>query len=156
MGINPSLTLQITAKAKQMKAQGLNVISLAAGEPDFPPPEPIKQAAIEAVNQNFSRYTPASGIPELKQAVAEKLQRENNINYQTENIIITNGGKQALYNAFFTLQGEIIVPTPYWLSYPEQIRATNNIPVFAETDNSQKLWGVLMFLAWRQCNPTSA
>jgi aspartate aminotransferase len=138
MKINPSLTLAITAKAKQMKAQGLNVISLAAGEPDFLPPEEVKQAAIDAINQNFSKYTAASGIIELKQAVVEKLQRENNINYNTENIIITNGGKQALLNAFFALQpGEIIVPKPYWLSYPEQIKATNNIPVFCETDNNQ-------------------
>ena len=126
MKINPSLTLAITAKAKQMKAQGLNVISLAAGEPDFLPPEEVKQAAIEAVQNNFSKYTAASGIIELKQAVAEKFQKENNINYQTENIIITNGGKQALFNVFFTLQtGEIIIPTPYWLSYPEQVKATN-------------------------------
>ncbi|MCK4589690.1 MAG: pyridoxal phosphate-dependent aminotransferase [Nanoarchaeota archaeon] len=137
MKINPSLTLQITAKAKQMKAQGLNVISLAAGEPDFTPPEEVKQAAKQAVDDNFSKYTQASGIPELKQAVVKKLKRDNHIDYTPENIIISNGGKQVLFNALFYLGGEIIIPTPYWLTYPEQVKMASGQPVFCQTDNNQ-------------------
>ena len=137
MRINPSLTLAITAKAKQMQAQGLNVISLAAGEPDFPPPEDVKQAAVEAVKNNFSKYTAASGIPELKQAIIKKLKRDNHIDCQEENIIVSDGGKQVLFNAIFYLSGEIIIPTPYWLTYPEQVRMSQGKPIFALTDNNQ-------------------
>lgn len=137
MKINPSLTLAITAKAKQMQQQGINVISLAAGEPDFPPPEDVKQAAVEAIKNNFSKYTAASGIPELKQAIIKKLKRDNHINYQEENIIVSDGGKQVLFNALFYLSGEIIIPTPYWLTYPEQVKMAQGKSIFAETDQNQ-------------------
>lgn len=138
MEIKRSLTLAITAKAKQMKEQGIDVISLAAGEPDFDTTEAVKKAAIDAVNENFNKYTPESGIPALKEAIARKLERENKVKYSAENIIVTNGGKQALYNTMLALdRGEIIIPKPYWLTYPEQANIAGQTPVFCETENSQ-------------------
>ncbi|MFC1801395.1 pyridoxal phosphate-dependent aminotransferase [Nanoarchaeota archaeon] len=136
MKVNPSLTLAITSKAKQMKAQGDDVISLAAGEPDTLVPEIVKEAAVFAIGENFNKYTPASGIMELKEAIVQKFKRDNQIGYNVENIMISNGGKQVLFNILFLLGGEVIVPKPYWLTYPEQIKMAGGKAVFCETENN--------------------
>lgn len=138
MKINPSLTLAITSKAKQMKAQGEDVISLAAGEPDTIVSGAVKEAAISAIENNFNKYTPASGIDELKEAIVQKFKRDNGLNYNKKNIIVSNGGKQVLFNSFFVLgPGEFIIPRPFWLSYPEQVKAVGSKAVFCETEESK-------------------
>lgn len=138
MKVNPSMTLAITAKAKKMMSEGINVISLAAGEPDTLVPREVKEAAIKAVNENFNRYTPASGIDDLKQAIVQKFKRDNSLEYEKKNVVVSSGGKQSLFNCFFVLSpGEFIVPVPYWLTYPEQIKAVGSKPVFCETDNNE-------------------
>ncbi|MFC1592830.1 pyridoxal phosphate-dependent aminotransferase [Candidatus Omnitrophota bacterium] len=125
--INPSATLAITARAKKMKADGVDVISLGAGEPDFDTPENIKQAAREALDNGFTKYTTASGTKELKDAVVRKFKNDNNLQFAPEQIIISCGAKHALFNAILVLcqEGdEVIVPSPYWVSYPEMIKAS--------------------------------
>ena len=138
--IKPSATMAINAQAKLLKAQGHKVYNFSAGEPDFPTPESIKTAGIKALDENFTRYTPASGIPELKTAVCEKFRTENNIQCNEKEITITNGGKQALYNALLSIINkgdEVIIPVPYWVSYSDQVKLCDGQPVFAETENSQ-------------------
>lgn len=135
--IAPSLTLSITAKAKQMKAQGLDVIGFGAGEPDFNTPNNIENAAINAIRQGLTKYTAASGIDELKRAISNKLKRDNNVNYNTSQIIISTGAKQCLANIFSAILNpgdEVIVPMPYWVSYPELIKLSDGIPVFPKTE----------------------
>lgn len=134
--LSPSLTLAIDSKAKQMKAEGLDVIGFGTGEPDFDTPQHIKDAAINALNEGFTKYTPASGIPELRQAVAEKFKRENNLGYKPSQIIISCGGKHSCYNVILaTCQegDEVIIPAPYWLSYPEMVKLASAKPVIVET-----------------------
>lgn len=135
MGISPSVTLAITAKAKKMKADGIDVISFAAGEPDFKTPAHIREAAIDTIEKGLTGYTAASGLPELKQAICHKLRKDNNLEYKPENIVVSNGAKHSLYN---TLQAicnpgdEVIVPKPYWVSYPELVKLADAKPVFVE------------------------
>ena len=134
--VAPSLTLKITAKAKELLAKGVDVITLAAGEPDFDTPDYIKEAAIEAIRGGFTKYTPASGTGELKAAICEKLRKENNLTYEPGQIVVSSGAKHSLYNIFQALCNEgdeVIIPSPYWLSYPEMVRLAGARPVFART-----------------------
>ena len=120
--LQPSLTLAIAAKAKALKAEGQDICSLSAGEPDFDTPAFIRQAAATALEAGHTRYGPAAGEPALREAIAAKLSQENGVATQTEQVLVTNGGKQALYNLFQVLLGpgdELLLPAPYWLSYPE-------------------------------------
>jgi aspartate aminotransferase len=131
----PSPTLAITAKFKAMQAQGIDVVGFGAGEPDFDTPEHIKQAAIEALGRGETKYTPSSGIPPLREAVCEKLQRENGLSYQPNQIIVSVGAKHTIYNLFQTLLDpgdEVIIPVPYWVSYPEQVKLADGVPVFVD------------------------
>jgi len=131
--VSPSITLSIDSKAKQMKADGINVISFGVGEPDFSTPENIKNAAIEAIKKGFTTYTPASGLPQLKQAICTKLKNENNLQYKPENIVVSNGAKHSLYNIFQVIcdpGDEVIIPAPYWVSYPDMVKMSDAIPVF--------------------------
>lgn len=134
--IQPSLTLAIDAKAKAMKASGIDVCSFSAGEPDFDTPNHIKAAAKLALDQGKTRYTAAAGIPELKQAIAAKLLRDNQVTYKPEQIIVTNGGKHSLYNlmmAILDAGDEVIIPAPFWVSYPEMAKLAEATPVFVIT-----------------------
>ncbi len=134
--IQPSLTLAIDAKAKAMKASGIDVCSFSAGEPDFDTPDHIKAAAKLALDQGKTRYTAAAGIPELKTAIAAKLLRDNQVTYKPEQIIVTNGGKHSLYNlmmAILDAGDEVIIPAPFWVSYPEMAKLAEATPVFVVT-----------------------
>ena len=134
--LTPSLTLTIDSKAKAMKAEGLDVCSFAAGEPDFDTPEHIKAAAQAALEMGITKYTPSSGTAELRQAIADKFLSENQLNYKPSQIIVSNGAKHSCYNAILaTCQAgdEVIIPAPYWLSYPEMVRLAGAEPVFVQT-----------------------
>ena len=134
--LTPSLTLSIDSKAKAMKAEGLDVCGFGAGEPDFDTPEHIKTAAIEALQAGFTKYTPSSGIPELRQAIAEKLAADNGLSYRAGQIIVSNGAKHACYNAILaTCQpgDEVVIPSPYWVSYPDMVRLAGAEPVIVPT-----------------------
>ncbi|MCF7728872.1 MAG: pyridoxal phosphate-dependent aminotransferase [Chthoniobacterales bacterium] len=134
--ITPSLTLSIDSKAKALRAQGVDVCSFAAGEPDFDTPEHIKAAAIKALENNFTRYTPVAGIPELREAISKKFLSENQLDYQPQDIIVSNGGKQSCFNAILACVGEgdeVIIPAPYWLSYPEMVRLAGAEPIIVPT-----------------------
>lgn len=131
--VSPSITLSIDAKAKQMKADGINVISFGVGEPDFSTPENIKSVAVEAIKKGFTTYTPASGLPQLKQAICTKLKANNNLDYKPENIVVSNGAKHSLYNIFQALCNpgdEVIIPVPYWVSYPDMVKMADANPIF--------------------------
>lgn len=135
-GVSPSLTLEITAKAKQLKASGKPVVSFGAGEPDFNTPKYIVDAAKWALDAGYTKYTPASGTEALKQAVAEKLRRDNGLSYEPRDIVISCGAKHSLYNAFMVLidpGDEVIIPSPYWLTYPELVKLCGGTPVFVPT-----------------------
>ena len=135
--IEPSATLTISARAKAMKKNGLNVISFSAGEPDFDTPQFIKDAAKLAIDQGFTKYTPTSGILELKEAICNKLDQENGLTYHPDEIIVSCGAKHSLYNAILTLcdpGDEVLLPIPYWVTYVEQIRLAGGIPVFINCD----------------------
>jgi aspartate aminotransferase len=137
--VTPSITLAIAAKAKAMKAEGIDVCSLSTGEPDFDTPEHIKAAAKEALDAGKTKYGPVAGEPQLKAAIARKLQSDNNLNYQPENILVTNGGKHSLYNLMMAAiepGDEVIIPAPYWLSYPEMVKLASGKPVIVRTDAS--------------------
>lgn len=134
--INPSSTLAIDSKFKQMKADGLDVVGFGAGEPDFDTPKHIKDAAIEAICSNKTRYTPASGTLELKAAVCEKFKRDNGLDYEPSQIVVSNGAKHSLVNAFGAVLNpgdEVIVPAPFWVSYPEMIKYNDGVPVIINT-----------------------
>jgi aspartate aminotransferase len=136
--LKPSSTLAITAKAKAMKAEGIDVIGFGAGEPDFDTPEHIKAAAIEAIKSGFTKYTDASGMPELKDAVARKFKRDNGIDYERSEITIGCGAKQIIYNIFQVIcdpGDEVLIPAPFWVSYPEQVCLANGAPRIIETTN---------------------
>lgn len=138
-GVSPSLTLAITAKAKKLKSEGLPVVSFGAGEPDFNTPDFIVEAAKEALDKGFTKYTAASGMPELKAAVCEKLKRDNGLEYEPNQIVISNGAKHSLSNIMQALieEGdEVIIPAPYWLTYPELVRINGGKPVIIHTDPS--------------------
>lgn len=136
--VSPSLTLAIAAKAKAMKADGIDVCSFSAGEPDFPTPKHICEAAKTALDEGKTRYGAAVGEPKLRNAIACKLQKDNNLNYQAENIIVTNGGKFSLFNLMLAMidpEDEVIIPAPYWLSYPEMVKLAEGIPVIVNTSS---------------------
>jgi aspartate/methionine/tyrosine aminotransferase len=139
-GIAESATLAVDAKAKALKAAGRDVIGFGAGEPDFPTPEPIVAAAIAACSDPaMHHYTPAGGLPALRSALAEKTQRDSGFNVTAAQVLVTNGGKQAVYEAFATLLDpgdEVLLPAPYWTTYPESIRLAGGIPVVVETDTA--------------------
>ncbi|MCK5427448.1 MAG: aminotransferase class I/II-fold pyridoxal phosphate-dependent enzyme, partial [Thermodesulfovibrionia bacterium] len=135
--IKPSPTLAIDAKAKSLKASGVDIINFGVGEPDFDTPENIKEAAIKAIREGFTKYTPVGGTDELKTAIIEKFRKDNNLTYKKEEIIVSCGAKHSLYNiaeALFDIKDEIIVPAPYWVSYPDQIRLNSAVPVIVNTD----------------------
>lgn len=137
--VSPSITLAIAAKAKAMRAEGIDVCSLSTGEPDFDTPEHIKAAAKQALDAGKTKYGPVAGEPQLKAAIARKLQSDNNLHYQPENIIVTNGGKHSLYNLMMALiepGDEVIIPAPYWVSYPEMVKLASGKPVIIRTDAS--------------------
>ena len=137
--LTPSLTLSIDSKAKAMKAEGIDVCSFGAGEPDFDTPEHVKNAAQAAIEAGFTKYTPSSGIPELRQAISEKFAADNKLTYKPSQIIVSCGAKHSCYNAILaTCQpgDEVIIPAPYWLSYPEMVRLAGADPVFVQTKES--------------------
>ena len=134
--LTPSLTLAIDSKAKAMRAEGIEVYSFGAGEPDFDTPEHIKKAAIDALNAGFTKYTPSSGTPELRAAISEKFKRDNGLDYKPSEIIVSNGAKQSCFNAIMAVCGEgdeVIIPAPYWLSYPDMVRLAGAEPVIVQT-----------------------
>lgn len=138
--VKPSATLAVAAKAAQMRAQGVDIIDLGLGEPDFDTPDIAKQAAIAAINEGFTKYTPVDGIPELKQAIIAKFKRDNNLNYTPKQILVSVGAKHSLYNlteALLNAGDEVIVAAPYWVSYPEFARLADAEPVFIHADISQ-------------------
>lgn len=167
--IAPSITLAITAKAKQMQSEGIDVIGFGAGEPDFDTPEFIKEAGIMAIKSGFTKYTADSGIPELKKAVCEKFKRDNNLSYEPGEILISCGAKHSLFNALFALTDdgdEVIIPAPYWVSYKEQVKMAGATPIMVNTseENDFKLTQELLKQAITSrtkaiilnspCNPT--
>jgi aspartate aminotransferase len=134
--LTPSLTLAIDSKAKALRAEGVDVYSFGAGEPDFDTPDHIKAAAIEALNAGFTKYTPSSGTPELRAAISEKFKRDNGLDYKPSDIIVSNGAKQSCFNAIMAVCGEgdeVIIPAPYWLSYPDMVRLAGAEPVIVQT-----------------------
>lgn len=134
--ITDSVTLAITAKAKKMKAEGIDVVSFGAGEPDFNTPKHIRDAAIAAIEKGSNGYTASSGMPELRQAICDKLREDNHLEYKPENIVVSNGAKHSLHNVLLALCNpgdEVIVPVPYWVSYPELVKLADAVPVYVET-----------------------
>jgi aspartate aminotransferase len=134
--IKPSPTLAVDSKAKELKAKGFDVVNFGVGEPDFDTPEHIKEAAIKAIKDGFTKYTPVGGIDELKEAIVEKLEKENGLKYGKENILVSCGAKHSLYNiaqALFGPGDEVIIPAPYWVSYPDQVLINDAQPVIVET-----------------------
>ena len=134
--IKPSATIAVSQKARELKAAGRDIIGLGAGEPDMDTPDNIKKAAIDAIMRGETKYTPISGIPQLREAIAAKFKRENGLDYKASQTIVSTGGKHVLFNAFMsTLNAgdEVVIPTPYWVSYPEIVLLCGGTPVFAET-----------------------
>ena len=142
--VKPSSTLAITAKAKKLKAQGIDVVGFGAGEPDFDTPQNIKDAAIKAINDGFTKYTPAAGTDELRDAISKKFKEFNGLNYERHQIIVSNGGKHSLTNIFealLNLGDEVIIPAPYWLTYPEIVKLCDGVPViiYGQKENNYKV-----------------
>lgn len=135
--IEISPTLSITSMAMQMRSEGRDVIGLSAGEPDFETPPSIKEAAIKAIEEGFTHYTPAAGIDELRDAICDRTKKDQGLSYTRGEVVTTNGGKQALYEVFQALLDpgdEVLIPLPYWVSYPEQVKMAGGVPVFVETE----------------------
>lgn len=133
----PSETLAISAKCKELKKQGLDVVNLSVGEPDFDTPQHIKDAAISAINKGFTKYTDASGILELKEAIAKKLLEDNGLKYEPQQIVVSSGAKHSIYNSLLALcdpGDEVLIPAPYWVSYSEMVKLAGGIPVVLPTD----------------------
>lgn len=142
--VKPSSTLAITAKAKELRAQGKDVVGFGAGEPDFNTPENVCEAAVKAIHSGFTKYTPASGTQELKEAISRKFAAFNHLNYAPNQIVISNGGKHSLSNVFDAILNpgdEVIIPAPYWLSYPEMVKLSDGVPVYiyGEKENGYKV-----------------
>ncbi|MBM3133182.1 MAG: aminotransferase class I/II-fold pyridoxal phosphate-dependent enzyme, partial [Chloroflexi bacterium] len=134
--ISPSPTLGITARAKAMMAEGIDVIGFGAGEPDFDTPEHIKQEAVKAISEGFTKYTPTAGIPELKKAICMRFKTDMGLDYEPANVIVSCGAKHSLYNIIQVLCEEgddVIVPGPYWVSYPEMVRVAGATPIIIDT-----------------------
>lgn len=141
LGVSPSMTLKISAMAKKMKQEGRDVVGFGAGEPDFDTPEFIKNAAKEALDKGLTKYTPASGMPELKAAVAQRFAKKYSLEYAPQDIVISNGAKHSLFNTFSAILNpgdEVIIPAPYWVTYPELVQMTDGVPVIIETDETFK------------------
>jgi aspartate aminotransferase len=135
--LSPSPTMTIDSRAKQLMAQGEHVVNLSIGEPDFDTPDTAKSGAVAAIDANFTKYTPAAGILELREAIAEKLRRENHLDYTADEIVVSNGAKQSLFNIFMVLlepSDEVIIQAPYWVSYPEIVKIAGGVPVIVKTD----------------------
>ena len=133
--IKPSATMVITAKATQLKREGKKVIGLSSGEPDFDTPQHVKQAAIDAINNGYTKYTNIEGIPELRQSIVEKFKKDNDLNYDVSNVIVGTGGKQILFNALMSSlnkDDEVIIPAPYWVSYPDMTLLAGGKPIFVD------------------------
>ncbi len=169
LGINPSPTMAIDSKAKEMKSQGIDVIGFGAGEPDFDTPVHIREAAIKAINEGHTRYTPAAGTPELKEAIADKLKAENGLEYNPAQIIVSNGAKHSLSNVFTALLNpgdEVMIPAPYWVTYPELVSLNGGVPVPIETSEDNQFKATIAdmekaytskckaFVLNSPCNPT--
>jgi aspartate aminotransferase len=169
--LSPSLTLSIDSKAKAMKSEGIDVCGFGAGEPDFDTPEYIKAAAIEALQAGFTKYTPSAGIPELRQAIAEKFAADNQLTYRASQVVVSNGAKHSCYNAILaTCQpgDEVIIPAPYWVSYPDMVKLAGAEPVMVPTleRNSWKMRAedfenamtprTKMLILNSPCNPTGS
>jgi len=142
--IKQSPTMEITARAQELKANGLDIISLSVGEPDFDTPRNIKDAGIDAINKGQTKYTAVDGMPELKQAICNKFLRDNNLTYSKDQIIVSTGGKQVLFNALLATLNpgdEVIIPAPFWVSYPDMVKLAGGTPVIAEAnfDNNYRL-----------------
>jgi len=136
LSIEPSLTLQISAKANQLSAEGVDICNLSAGEPDFSAPKEVIEATSKAIFNGFTKYGPAAGNLDLRKAIANKLQIQNNLNYEFKNVMVTNGAKQAIYNLFQVLLNtgdEVIIPSPYRLSYPQMVRLAGGEPIFTNS-----------------------
>ncbi len=137
--LTPSLTLAIDSKAKAMRAEGIDVCGFGAGEPDFDTPEHIKEAAIKALQEGFTKYTPSAGLPELRTAISEKFSKDNGIDYKPNQVIVSNGAKQSCFNAILACcepGDEVIIPAPYWLSYPDMVKLVGAEPVIVQTKAS--------------------
>ena len=135
--LSPSLTIAVATLAKELKAAGKDIVSFSAGEPDFDTPRKIKEEAIKAINDGFTKYTPTAGIPELLKAISGKLKRDNNLDYEPSQIIVSNGAKQSLFNLFQAViddGDEVIIPAPYWVTYPELVVYSGGVPVIIDTD----------------------
>src|SRR5579883_1313688 len=135
-GIAPSMTLSITARARALRARGIDVCGFGAGEPDFDTPDHIERAATAALERGETKYAAVEGIEKLRIAIARKLERENGLSYSPDQIQVSGGAKQALYNVIMALINpgdEVIIPSPYWLSYPEMVRLAGGVPVFVQT-----------------------
>lgn len=169
--LSESATLKMTKLGRELTAQGINVISLSVGEPDFDTPEHVKEAAKKALDENFTRYSPVSGYPELKKAIADKLKRENGLDYEPNQIVVSTGAKQALANVLLTLLNpgdEVIIPTPYWVSYSEMVILAEGRSVFIDTTiesdfkiTPQELEAAITpktkaFMFSSPCNPTGS
>ena len=169
--VSPSLTLAITAKAKAMIEAGEDVVPFGAGEPDFPTPRHIAEAAKRALDEGHTKYTPSAGLPQLRREICRKLKEENNLEYDPSQIIVSNGAKQSVFNACFALLNdgdEAIIPAPYWLTYPETVKLCGGVPVIlpARSENGFKITAeelesaitpktkLLIFNS--PCNPTGA
>ena len=136
--LSPSMTIAVSTLARELKAQGKDVLSFSAGEPDFDTPERIKEAAIDAIRQGHTKYTSVAGIPELLDAIREKFRRENGLSYEREHLLVSNGAKQSLFNltqALIDEGDEVIIPAPYWVTYPELVKYAGGKPVIIETDD---------------------
>jgi aspartate/methionine/tyrosine aminotransferase len=137
--ISESPTMKVAAEAKKMRSEGINVIDLSVGEPDFPTPQNIKEAAIKAINENHTRYTVNAGTVELRKAITSKLKQDNGVEYNINEIIVSNGAKQSLFNAVHSIvytEDEVIIPAPYWVSYPEMVNLAHGKSVIVQTDES--------------------
>jgi len=142
--VSPSLTLAITSKANILKSEGKDIVNFAAGEPDFDTPEPVKTAAIEAIRAGFTKYTPTTGTLELKKLICAKFEKDNSLNYTPEQIVVSCGAKHSIFNAIFALLNrgeEVLIPSPYWVSYPEMVRLAEGVPrlIPAGEDNNFKV-----------------
>lgn len=138
--VKPSPTLAVAAKASQMQAQGLDIINLGVGEPDFDTPQHIKLAAMSAIESGYTKYTPVDGIPQLKEAIKNKFKKDNGLDYQLNQILVSVGGKQSCYNlcqAFLNVGDEVIIPAPYWVSYPDMVLLADGVPVIISTTPAQ-------------------
>ena len=133
--LSPSATLAMSQKSSELQAQGIDVVNMSVGEPDFPTPAHIKAAAVKAIDENWTRYSPVPGYPDLKQAISKKLKTENGLDYAPSQILVSNGAKQSVCNTIMAIVNagdEVIIPAPYWVSYPQMVLLAEGTPVFVE------------------------